>query len=326
MLVFVKIKEKDNIIVVLRGDVMPKFSIVIPVYNVEDYIGKCLDSIKKQTFKDYEVIVVDDGTKDNSMETVKKYPYTIIKQKNQGLSMARNNAVKKATGEYLIFLDSDDYWDKDLLKEINKSLDNDPDLVRFQIKQVDENNNTILYNEEGFKGLKGEDAFNKIVKYHFVENAWAYCIKRKYWLENKFEFAKGKIHEDFGLMPLVIIKANNVNSIEYAGYNYFQRTNSIMNNTNYEKTKRKVEDFYSHYKWLKKEIEKTNIDSKVFKSFIANSMIQKICELDKEDYKKYRKKLIADNVYDDLLTDTTSRKIKKVLVKISPKIYYKIKK
>ena len=192
---------------------MPKFSIVIPVYNVEDYIERCLESIKKQTFKDYEVIVVNDGTKDNSMEIVKKYSYTIINQKNQGLSMARNNAVKKAKGEYLIFLDSDDYWDKDLLNEINKSLDNDPDLVRFQIKQVDEKGNFIYYNEEGFKGLNGEDAFNKIVKYHFVENAWAYCIKRKYWLENKFEFAKGKIHEDFGLMPLVIIKANNVNSI-----------------------------------------------------------------------------------------------------------------
>ena len=305
---------------------MPKLSIVIPLYNVEDYIERCLESIKKQTFKDYEVIIVNDGTKDNSMEIVKKYPYTIINQKNQGLSMARNNAVKKATGEYLIFLDSDDYWDKDLLKEINKSLDNDPDLVRFQIKQVDEKNNNIYYSEEGFKGLNGEAAFNKIVKYHFVENAWAYCIKRKYWLENKFKFARGKIHEDFGLMPLVIIKANNVNSIEYTGYNYFQRTNSIMNNTDYEKTKRKVEDFYSHYKWLKEEIEKTNIDSNIFKSFIANSLIQKICELNNKDYKIYRKKLITDNVYDDLLTNTISRKIKKVLVKISPKIYYKIKK
>ena len=94
----------------------------------------------------------------------------------------------------------------------------------------------------------------------------------------------------------------------------------------YEKTKRKVEDFYSHYKWLKEEIEKTNIDSNIFKSFIANSLIQKICELNNKDYKIYRKKLIADNVYDDLLTDTISRKIKKALVKISPKIYYKIKK
>ena len=99
-----------------------------------------------------------------------------------------------------------------------------------------------------------------------------------------------------------------------------------MNTKDYKWTLKKVEDFYNHYKWLKEEIEKTNIDSNIFKSFIANSLIQKICELNNKDYKIYRKKLITDNVYDDLLTDTISRKIKKVLVKISPKIYYKIKK
>ena len=300
---------------------MPKFSIVIPVYNVEDYIERCLESIKKQTFKDYEVIVVNDGTKDNSMEIVKKYSYTIINQKNQGLSMARNNAVKKAKGEYLIFLDSDDYWDKDLLNEINKSLDNDPDLVRFQIKQVDEKGNSIYYNEEGFKGLNGEDAFNKIVKYHFVENAWAYCIKRKYWLENKFEFAKGKIHEDFGLMPLVIIKANNVNSIEYIGYNYFQRSNSIMNNSDYEKTKRKVEDFYQHYINLKNEINKTNLNKHIFLSFIANSLVIKIAELNNPLYKKYKNRLKDDKVYDNILSNTLQRKVKKAIMKFSPKIF-----
>ena len=134
------------------------------------------------------------------------------------------------------------------------------------------------------------------------------------------------IHEDFGLTPLIIIKAKKVNSISYIGYNYYRRSGSIMNTKDYKWTLKKVEDFYNHYKWLKEEIEKTNIDSNIFKSFIANSLIQKICELNNKDYKIYRKKLINDNVYDDLLTDTISRKIKKVLVKISPKIYYKIKK
>ena len=216
---------------------MPKYSIIIPVYNVEKYIKKCLDSVFSQTDKDFEVIVVNDGTKDNSMDIVKKYDVKIINQKNQGLSAARNRGVKEAVGDYLIFLDSDDYWEKNILKELSKSLKNNPDLVRFQIKQVDENDNSMCYNEEGFKGLAGEEAFSKIVKYHFVENAWAYCIKRKYWLENKFQFAKGRIHEDFGIIPLVIIKATKVNSIEYVGYNYFQRSNSIMNNGDYEKTK-----------------------------------------------------------------------------------------
>lgn len=91
---------------------MPKYSIIIPVYNVEKYIKKCLDSVFSQTDKDFEVIVVNDGTKDNSMDIVKKYDAKIINQKNQGLSAARNRGVKEAVGDYLIFLDSDDYWEK----------------------------------------------------------------------------------------------------------------------------------------------------------------------------------------------------------------------
>lgn len=81
-----------------------------------------MDSVFSQTDKDFEVIVVNDGTKDNSMDIVKKYDVKIINQKNQGLSAARNRGVKEAVGDYLIFLDSDDYWEKNILKELSKSL------------------------------------------------------------------------------------------------------------------------------------------------------------------------------------------------------------
>ena len=93
---------------------MSKFSIIIPVYNVENYIKKCLDSVFAQTEKDYEVIVVNDGTKDNSMDIVKNYDVKIVNQKNQGLSEARNTGLKNAKGEYILFLDSDDYIEKNL--------------------------------------------------------------------------------------------------------------------------------------------------------------------------------------------------------------------
>ena len=306
---------------------MPKFSIIIPVYNVEKYIKKCVDSVFNQTFKDYEVIVVNDGTPDKSMELIKDYDVTIINQKNQGLSSARNNAVKKAKGDYIIFLDSDDYWRKDLLKEINKSLKNNPDVVRFQIQEIFEDQDGILeHKEKGFEGLNGVDAFNTICNYHYLENAWCYAIKRKYFEKNKFEFKKGKIHEDFGLLPLVIIKADIVNSIEYIGYNYLQRKTSIMGNKSYEKTIKKVSDMFEHYKFLINEIDKTNIDSKVFKSFVANSTILKICELKGKEYKEFKRKLKEEKVYDNLLIDTLPRKIKKQLLKISPKLYYKITK
>ena len=303
---------------------MPKFSIIIPVYNVEQYIGRCLESVFKQTSKDYEVIVVDDGCTDKSIEIAKDYDVKIITSKHVSVSEARNIGAKKAKGDYLLFLDSDDYWDKDLLKEIKKSLENNPDLVRFQVRTVTNNMEKTDYEENTFKGKNGVEAFNIISKFHFVESVWCYAIKREYYEKEKFSFAKGMVHEDFGLTPLIIIKASKVNCISYIGYNYYRRHGSIMNQPDYDWTKQKVSDFYNHYIYLCKEINKTNIDSKVFKSFIANSLILKICELKGNDYKEYRKKLKEHRVYDYLLTDTLGRKVKKLLFRISPKFTSKI--
>lgn len=302
----------------------PVFSIIVPVYNTEKYVKRCLDSIMNQTFTDFEVIIVNDGSTDDSKDIIAKYPYKVINQKNQGLSMARNNGVKEATGDYLIFLDSDDYIEKNLLKEITKSLSNDPDLVRFQVKDIFENGKTIRYNETPFKGKNGVKAFELISKYHFVENACIYAIKRKYYLDNSFSFKKDTYHEDFGLIPLVIIKSKVVNSIDYLGYNYYQRTGSIMNNTDYKKTKKKVSDMYNHYLYLSKEIDKTKLDKKYFLSFISNSLILKITELKNKDYKEALIRLRKDRVFDNLLDDSFVRKIKKILIKFSPKLYYKI--
>ncbi len=303
---------------------MPKFSIIVPVYNVEKYIKKCLDSVFAQTEKDFEVIVVNDGTKDNSMDIVKDYKVTIINQENQGLSAARNNGLKKARGDYIIFLDSDDYLEKDTLKEIKKSLTNDPDIVRFQIREVFEFKEAIDYEEQSFTNKSGEEAFSLIAKYHFVENAWCYAIKRSYYQKEKFTFRKGTIHEDYGLIPLVIIKANTVNSISYIGYNYVQRQGSIMSTKNYEKTKKKVADMYIHYQYLLKEANKLNIDTTIFKSFITNSLIIKITELNTKDYHLYLKKLRKEKAFNNLLQDTKARKIKAIFLKISPKLYYKL--
>ncbi len=305
---------------------MPKFSIIIPVYNVEKYIERCVESVINQTYKDYELIVVDDGSTDKSIELIEKYKPKIVRTKHVSVSEARNKGEKLAKGEYLLFLDSDDYWDKELLEKINDSLDNNPDLIRFQVRTVTDNNEITDYNELPFTNLNGEEAFNNIVKYHYIESIWCYAIKRDYYNREKFEFKKGTIHEDFGLTPLIVIKASKVNSIEYIGYNYYRRSGSIMNTPDYEWTKRKVHDFYNHYLFLNKEINKVNVDRKVFKSFIANSVLLKICELNKKEYKEYLKKVKEDKVYDNLLTDTLSRKIKKMLLKISPKMVAKINK
>ena len=302
---------------------MPKFSIIIPVYNVEKYIDSCLKSVMNQTFKDYEVIVVNDGTKDNSMDIVKKYDVKVIEQKNQGLSAARNTGVKHAKGDYLIFLDSDDSWNKDLLKELSKSIKNSPDVVRFQIQETYENSDDVKpFNEQSFEDKNGVEAFKIISSYHFIENAWCYAIRRDYYKKNKFTFKVGTIHEDYGLTPLIIIKAEKVNSIEYIGYNYLQRQGSIMSSTAYEKIQKRVGDMYEHYLFLISEIDKTKLDSKVFKSYAANNILLKLFELNKEDYKEYLKRAKKDKIVNNLLADTLARKIKKLIVRISPRLYY----
>lgn len=302
---------------------MPKFSIVIPVYNVEKYLKRTLDSVFNQTYQDFEVIVVNDGCTDKSMNIAKKYKVKIIDNQRVGVSEARNIGAKQASGEYLLFLDSDDYWDKELLEKINKSLDNKPDLVRFQVRTVTDKNEITDYNEDEFTGLTGVEAFNKIVNFHFIESIWCYAIKKEFYEKEKFKFKKDMIHEDFGLTPLIIIKAKKVNSISYIGYNYYRRTGSIMNTPDYSWTQRKVHDFYYHYHYLRKEIEKVKGNTAVFKSYIANSMLKKICELNKKDYQEYKKRIKKDKVEKDLLTDTLPRKIKKIIVSISPKLYYR---
>lgn len=304
---------------------MPKFSIIMPVYNVCDYIEKCLDSVISQSFEDYEVIVVNDGSTDSSVDIARKYNVNIINQKNKGLSEARNVGVKHASGEYLIFLDSDDYIDKDLLFNINKSLTNNPDIVRFQIREIFDDMTSVDYDEVGFTGEIGEVAFSLISKYHFVENAWCYAFKRSYYIKNKFKFMPRTYHEDFGLIPLVIMKADCVNSISYIGYNYVQRAGSIMNSVDYAKTKKKVDDFYNHYKFLIGEIDKTKLDSLVFKSFISNSLLLKITELEGADYKKYVKLVREIGVYNNILADTFGRKIKKFMLRVSPKLFFRLK-
>lgn len=303
---------------------MPRYSIIIPVYNVEKYIKRTLDSVFSQTEKDFEVIVINDDCTDKSIEIAKEYDVKIINTKHVSVSQARNLGVKQSKGEYLVFLDSDDYWDKDLLKNISKSLDNNPDLVRYQARTVNDEGEKNDFHECTFEGLSGEAAFDIISRFHFVESVWCYAVKRDYYLSEKFEFKKGMVHEDFGLTPLIVIKAKKVNCIDYIGYNYYRRSGSIMNKPDYDWTKQKVKDFYFHYLFLIKEIEKAHVYKKTFKSFCANSVILKICELKNPEYKEYKQKLKEDKVFDNLLTDTFPRKLKQVGYKISPKIMAKL--
>lgn len=311
---------------------MIKYSFIVPVYNTEKYLKKCLDSLVNQTYKDFEIIVVNDGSTDKSSNIISKYQkkyknIIVIDKENEGLSMARNRGVQKSSGKYIIFVDSDDYVSNKLLEKVDKKID-DSDILRFQIATEDEEYTKINeYHEEGFESMCGYDAFKYLSSYHFVEPAWCYVIRKNYYIENKFSFKKGVYHEDFGLIPYVIYKARKVKSIDFIGYYYIQRNGSIMNNSDYKKTVKKAFDMLEQYKTMRlfaKNINRKNNLDDYFLSYISNSVIVKARELKKDEKKVYINELKKLNVFDGVLVNTRIRRFKKYLMKHNLNLYLKV--
>ena len=295
-----------------------KFSLIVPVYNTEQYLDKCLSSIFENTYKNYEVIIVNDGTKDNSGEIIKKYiekydNIIYVKQENEGLSSARNEGVKKATGDYICFIDSDDYIEKDMLKVLNDNLSDEPDLLRYQLREI-YNDRIIDCNETGFYTTDSIDAFNKITRYKYIEISSLYVYKSSFYKQNNFEFKKGIYHEDFCLIPVVIATAKSIKSINYIGYNYLQREGSIMSSNDKEKQLKKMDDTITAFKDAIEKLNKIN-NSNIIKHFYANSLIDKYNLLDKEYKKIYKNKLKQLKVFNYFANDNIKRKIKKIIYK-----------
>lgn len=296
-----------------------KYSIIIPVYNVEEYLDSCLKSILNQTYSNYEVIIVNDGSPDNSDNIIKSYEkedkrFKGYKKVNGGLSDARNYGLKYATGDYLIFIDADDYIENNYLEKVNDVLEKnkDIDVLKFKIKLVDEGGNLIRM-ENGLN-KEGVTSFDELVKLEFLEPAWSYVYKLSFWKENNFTYLKGMIHEDFGLTPEILMKANKIYYLNSYLYNYVQRNGSIMSSNNKEKLHKKAYDMLYQYDRLIKI--NYNKDTKVYKSFLANALISKTNTLDKEEQKKYKEELRKRKVIDNLIDDTLKRKIKKIIYKI----------
>lgn len=309
-----------------------KFSIIVPVYNVEDYLSSCLDSILKQTYDNFEVIVVNDGTLDNSQEIIDKYKNKDKRikayiKKNGGLSDARNYGINRATGDYIVFVDSDDTINEDLLKHLNEVAVDDVDIIRFQVNKVD-HDGEFVYKTDVFNSLSGEEAFVNLIKDPWFVTACASAYRRKYWNLNKYMFAFGKLHEDFGLIPFVYVNASKVTAIDYVGYNYYFRELSIMNDNNDKKIVQKNVDCLYHFDKLLEMINesKVSIDGqKYFKSFISYTLINR-CNIiiDKKMLNDYIKELKQRKIGNYLINDSIPRKFKKMIFKISPSIFIKM--
>ncbi len=310
---------------------MVKFSIIVPVYNVEDYLASCLDSIIDQTYEDFEVIVVNDGTKDNSQDIIDEYVKKDkrikgFKKTNGGLSDARNFGVSKAKGEYLLFVDSDDTINQDLLMELNNEIEKcEPELIRFQIAKIDAE--THVNPCETFSNITGAEAFKKLAIDDYFVTACSSCYKKEYWDNNNFKYTLGGYHEDYGLTPYVYIRADKVSSIDYVGYNYYFREKSITGDKNPKKEEKKNNDVIKLFDLNIKRIDKdkdVSIDGKkLFKSYMANGLITKCASQEGELFEKMFKELKKRSLFIYLMNDTIGRKMKRVFFKLLPKTYIK---
>ena len=216
---------------------MTKFSIILPVYNVEKYLSACVDSILNQTMKDYEVILVDDGSKDSSGficdDYAKKYDcIKVIHKPNGGQADARNVGLKKAIGDYVFFIDSDDYLINDsVLFRISQRLNQSPDIVHFgSVEWYEMTGKTSSKNEdlciEGGGHNPHEIYLELINKDSFRTSPWSKVVKRSLLVANGIEFEKGLLGEDNDWFYKVVNCVETIELINESFYVYRQRTGS----------------------------------------------------------------------------------------------------
>lgn len=214
-----------------------KLSIIVPVYGVEKYIDKCLNSLVKQSLKEIEIIVVNDGTKDNSQKIidkyVKKYPDKIksyIKE-NGGQGSARNYGLKKTTGEYIGYVDSDDFVEKDMYKKLyNKAKDNNYDIVvcgNYNVSEDYQNKNIDAFINNYNTDLENI-FFGKMA-------VWNKIYKRDILIKNKLEFKEKVWYEDLAFTLKAIMNSNTFAFIDEPLYDYLIREGSTMNNSNVQR-------------------------------------------------------------------------------------------
>lgn len=230
-------------------------SIVVPVFNVEKELDRCISSLLNQTYSQIEVILVDDGSWDNSSSMCDKYAESddrviVIHKKNGGLSSARNEGLKQATGKYIMYVDSDDFIELDTCERFLEYADDDVDFV-VGVGRMIKDNDEILLRRSNIPDHKKIDsrkfAINSIKKAEWHAAAWLNLYKREFLLCNNLFYKEGIIYEDTQMLPKLYLKARNIVYMDYAFYNYVIRDNSIMTSDNIEKKERACIEIYSEW-------------------------------------------------------------------------------
>lgn len=244
-------------------------SIIVPIYNVEEYLDECLRSLLKlDSIKKKEIILVNDGSEDESYKIAekyaKKYPEIIkyLKKENGGLSSARNFGLKNSVGEYIFFIDSDDYINYKKFEQIFTNRKKDVDIIVGNAISVYKNRKEKLkrYNFQTKKYNFGIEYLKEAVKkkFFFIE-VWGKIYRRDFLIEHNLFFTEGVLHEDEDFTMRICYFAKKIEIYDIDFYFYRQRENSIMTTKNSKKTRdklfllNKLIDFYDNKKIIEKE-------------------------------------------------------------------------
>ncbi len=231
---------------------MPKYSFIIPVYNVEKYLRECIDSILSQTYKDYEIILVDDGSKDSSGSICDEYAekneaVRVIHQENAGLSMARNNGVKASLGEFIIFLDSDDYWYYDTaLEDINDIISSDTDVVIFSSYNLDDSTKKLYDDRYNYSNVELNNYDSETCLEYMISNglfnvhAAKKVFNKQFFVSNDLFYKPGIKSEDIEQWIRAVCNMPNYKFLNKRIYVYRNREGSISNTIN----KKHLCDYY----------------------------------------------------------------------------------
>lgn len=316
-------------------------SIIIPVYNVSEYIGQCFDSILGQTYKDIEVIAIDDGSTDNSLDIInmykdKFYNMKILIQENKGQAEARNIGLKNANGEFILFIDADDFLNESMIEKlVYKINESNADIAICSYyeyyEEKDKKLREVDYNIKDKTLLSSDEVIDMILNYKLEGQLWNKLFRRSQLLYNKFSLESGRYIEDIFPVFKMVVKSSNIIFVNEPLYYYRQRNTSTMKN----KSKKLYEDYHYSMNLIIKYINKEKIDVdnnslKVFRATVLSRFIAMYTDyINYKVYKTFYNSNFVDlNIrYSDFLTLRNLSNIDKIRIILwKTRLFYLIKK
>ena len=203
----------------------PAISVIIPVYNAQDGIKRCIDSLLNQSFKNFEIILLNDGSKDNSLNILKEYELKysfvrVIDKQNEGVAVTRNKGILLAEGEYIMFMDNDDFVDSDYLETFYQAIhEKKLDLVIGGYKRVNQDNQIIF----------SQDIQQSEWSKYIIMAPWAKVYRTEFLKTNNLEFFDYGIGEDIIFNLAAYKTTDKIGLLDYKGYNWYYNNKSISN-------------------------------------------------------------------------------------------------